>query len=73
MEASQKVIANFRATAVGDRPRFKGMSFFVDVAELWENYIYRLLKRHFIAGLEKLDNDISGKAALNRRKRKKRR
>ena len=26
----------------------------------------------FIAGLEKLDNDISGKAALNRRKRKKR-
>ena len=47
MEVSQKVIANFGATSVGDRPRFKGRSFFVDVAELWENYIYRLLKRHF--------------------------
>lgn len=47
MEVSQKVIANFGATAVGNRPRFKGMSFFLDVAELWENYIYRLLKRHF--------------------------
>lgn len=43
MEICARII-EYLLPSIGKEGREKGLAFFLDVAELWENYIYRLLK-----------------------------
>jgi hypothetical protein len=62
MDISAQVIDKVGSSSYEDRGSADGFSFFLDVAELWENYVYRILKKGLPPEFQVVSPNFEGEA-----------